>query len=187
MQRDPVNTRASRTTRRTLSALALCLPLFAGRTFAACSASAPLACATPAAGDCPSLDGVTSFCTWAEWGCAPEAACEGYFVLRDLGTDARFTYYYSAATGAFVATVKEAPGGGGASCVAGPASFQVPSGCAMDTLAECGPPPRDGGAMVPRDAGADAPFSAPSPSGSPSTQPFERSPPAPASVGYPPR
>jgi len=140
--------------------------------FAACSTAEPLTCPVPAATACPSLDGVTSFCAWSQWGCAPEAACGGYFVLQDQATGSRFTYYYAAASGQFAATVKEAFQGGEATCLAGPASFQVPSGCDMDTLADCAPPPRDGGVGGGSDATVDAPFSAPSPSGSPSNQPF---------------
>jgi hypothetical protein len=142
---------------------------------AACSTPETLACPTATSSTspaCPSLDGVTSFCTWSQWGCAPVAACGGYFVLQDQGTDARFTYYYAAASGELVATVKEGFNGGGASCIAGPESFRVPSGCAMDTLADCAPPPRDGGIGGGDDATVDAPFSAPSPSGMPSNQPF---------------
>ncbi len=147
----------------------------ASRAVASCSASPALACAAlPAASTgCPSLDGLTSFCTWADWGCARETPCGGYFVLRDEGTDARFTYYYSATTGAFVATVEESAGGGGALCLAGPASFQPPSDCDLDTLADCDPPPRDGGLGPAGDAAPDAPFSAPAPSGSPSSQPLK--------------
>jgi hypothetical protein len=183
MQRDPLVPAGSRAWGGWVAALLAALG--AGHAFAACSGSAPLACATAAAGECPSLDGVTSFCIWTEWGCASEPSCGGYFVLRDEGTDARLTYYYAAATGAFVATVAEAPGGGDARCVAGPSSFAIPSGCEAETLASCGPPPRDGGATVILDARADAPFSAPSPSGSPSTQPFAL--PPRAGSAYPPR
>jgi len=140
---------------------------------ASCSTSQTLPCPTAASpATCPSLDGATSFCTWAEWGCARESACGGYYALVDEAVDARFTYYYSAATGQFVATVQEAPGGGSASCMAGPPQFQVPQGCGDDTLADCAPPPRDGGVGGGSDATVDAPFSAPSPSGSPSNQPF---------------
>jgi hypothetical protein len=145
---------------------------------ASCSSAETLTCPAPASASlCPSLDGVTSFCTWAEWGCARVASCGGYYLLVDEGTDARFTYYYAAATGAFVATVREAPGGGVASCLAGPAQFQPPQGCSEDTLAECGPPPRDGGGIFAIDAGTDAQFTAPSPSGSPSAQPLAAPPP----------
>ena len=116
----------------------------------ACSPSEPLACrAAPGAGSCPSLDGVTSFCSWSEWGCAPEAACGAYFALTDEGSDARLTYYYSTATGQFVATVEQTPGASPI-CLTGPASFVVPAGCAPDTLAECAPPPRDSGAYPDR-------------------------------------
>jgi len=139
---------------------------------AGCSTAQSLPCPNAAASSCPSLDGVTSFCSWSEWGCARETACGGYFVIHDEGSDARFTYYYAATTGAFVATVQEASGGGNATCLAGPASFQPPSDCDFDTLADCDPLPRDGGANGARDASADAPFGAPSPSGSPSTQPL---------------
>jgi len=139
----------------------------------ACSTSQPLACPVSASSACPSLDGVTAFCTWAEWGCAPEPACGGYFVLVDQAVDAKLTYYYSAASGQFAATVQEAFGGGNATCLAGPSQFQPPSGCEPDTLADCAPPPRDGGVTFgASDAAADGPFSAPSPSGSPSAQPF---------------
>jgi hypothetical protein len=130
----------------------------------ACSMSEPLTCPLPASGACPSLDGVTTFCTWSEWGCAREPACDGYFVIVDETADARFTYYYSATGGQFVATVKEAFGGGSATCLAGPSRFQPLTGCEPDTLADCAPGPRDGGAFS-RDAAADAPLGAPSPSG----------------------
>jgi hypothetical protein len=145
----------------------------------ACSTSAPLTCPVPAAGACPSLDGVTTFCTWSEWGCAREPACDGYFVIEDLTADARLTYYYSATSGEFVATVEEAFGGGSATCLAGPSQFQPLSGCDPDTLADCAPGPRDGGTFL-SDAAADALVGAPSPSGSPSTQPFALPPVAPA-------
>jgi hypothetical protein len=140
---------------------------------AACSPSQPLACPSSSSGSsaCPSLDGVTSFCTWSEWGCAPEPACGGYFLVLSYGVDARFTYYYSAETGRFVGTIEESLGGGNPRCLAGPPSFLVPSGCAVDTVAACAPPPREGG-TGPSDAGPDAPFSPPSPSSSPSTQPL---------------
>ncbi len=164
MQRDPVVPAGPRASARWLAALLAALG--AGHAFAACSGPAPLACASTAAGECPSLDGVTSFCSWAEWGCASEPPCGGYFVLRDEGTDARLTYYYAAATGAFVATVKEAPARGSARAAwPGPSSFVLPTGCEVETLASCGPPPRDGGVTLVLDARADAPFSAPSPSG----------------------
>jgi hypothetical protein len=145
---------------------------------AACSTSDPLTCPVPAAGACPSLDGVTAFCTWSEWGCAREPACDGYFVIVDQTTDARLTYYYSATSGEFVATIEEAFGGGGATCLAGPSQFQPLTGCEPDTLAECAPGPRDAGAIF-ADAAADAQVGAPSPSGSPSTQPFALPPLAP--------
>ena len=102
-------------------------------------------CPVSASSACPSLDGVTTFCTWVDWGCAPEPACGGYFVIVDQAVDARFTYYYSAANGQFAATVQEAFGGGNATCLAGPSQFQPPTGCEPDTLADCAPPPRDGG------------------------------------------
>jgi hypothetical protein len=123
---------------------------------------------------------VTSFCTWSEWGCAPEPACGGYFLVMDYGVDARFTHYYSAETGRFVATIEESIGGGDARCLAGPPAFAVPEGCAVETVAACGPPPRNGPA-IPSDAGTDAPFNPPSPSASPSTQPLSLPP------RYPPR
>jgi hypothetical protein len=98
-------------------------------------------------------------------------------VVVDQGPTARLTYYYSAASGQFVATVQEAFGGGNASCLAGPSQFQVPSGCEPDTLADCNPPLRDGGVNVgATDAATDAPFVAPSPSGNPSAQPFSAPP-----------
>jgi hypothetical protein len=165
----------------TRGANALALLLVSTVVAAACSTSPPLAC--PAAASCPSLDGATSFCSWSEWGCAPEKSCSGYFVLIDEGIDARLTYYYSAATGQYVATVSEPPGGGSTSCIAGPSSFQPPSGCDVDTLADCGPPPRDGGTSA-SDAASDAPYNPPSPSGSPSTQPLALPPHFPP---YPPR
>jgi hypothetical protein len=161
--------------------------LFAGVfALAACAPSEPLACAAPTASGCPSLDGVTAFCRWSDWGCAPEPACAGYFVLADFGVDARFTYYYAAASGAFVATVKEDATGGNPSCLVGPSSFAAPSGCAVIALAACAPPPQDAGAG-PTDAGTDAPFSPPAPSGSPSTQPLARPPRVPAYPAHPPR
>ena len=170
MQGDTVDRRATVKALSALTALAWAFAL------SACSPSQPLACAASGPTECPSLDGVTSFCTWSEWGCAPEPACGGYFLLMSYGTSARFTYYYSAETGRFVATIAESIGGGNASCLAGPASFVVPSGCAVDTLAACAPPPRDGG-TVPSDAGSDAPFNPPAPSASPSTQPLAFPPP----------
>ncbi len=142
---------------------------------ASCSTSQTLACPLPASTGCPSLDGVTTFCSWGEWGCAPQTACSGYLLVVDQTAGARFTYYYSAATGQFVATVEEAFGGGNATCVAGPSLFQVPTGCEPDTLADCAPPPRDGG-IGPGDAATDAPFIAPTPSGNPSAQPFSAAP-----------
>ena len=139
-----------------------------------------------ASGACPSLDGATTFCSWADWGCAKTPACGGYFVLVDQGVDARVTYYYSAASGQFVATVMEAFAGGDATCIAGPPQFQIPSGCNPDTLAECAPPTRDAGASVlASDAATDAPFNPPSPSGNPSAQPLS-APPRPWPP-YPPR
>ncbi len=139
--------------------------------FAACSTTPALTCAVPAAEGCPSLDGVTTFCRWAAWGCASQPACGGYLAVVDQGASARLTYYYAAASGQFVATVEEAFGGGNPVCLAGPSRFTPPAGCAYDTLAECAPPPSDGGVSF-LDASTDAPFNPPAPSGSPSTQPF---------------
>jgi hypothetical protein len=165
--------------RRAAALVAAVIPVFA-----ACSTSQPLPCPVVAGGSCPSLDGVRTFCTWTAWGCAPEAACDGYFAVVEQGTSARLTYYYSAATGAFVATVQEAFGGGSATCLVGPAEFKPPSGCDLDTLADCAPLEGDAGVVL-IDAATDGPFSAPAPSSSPSSQPFTM---PPNGLGpYPPR
>jgi hypothetical protein len=133
-----------------------------------CSSGHALACPSfPLA--CPSLDGVTTFCSWRDWGCPATAACDGYLAVVDVTVDGQLTYFYSAPTGAYVATVSESTGGGNARCIDGPASFTPPSSCAFETLAECDPIEQDGG-IGPIDASFDAPDTG-SPSGMPSSQP----------------
>jgi hypothetical protein len=142
-----------------------------------CSSSRSLACpGEPSA--CPSLDGVTMFCAWADWGCTSEVACGGYFAVVDQAVDARFTYYYAARTGAYVATVREDFGGGDATCFNGPASFTPPASCAFTTLAACAPIAQEGG-VEPVDASFDAAETG-TPPGSPSSQPLARPPDSPA-------
>ena len=134
-----------------------------------CSSMHALACpALPLA--CPSLDGVTAFCSWTEWGCAPEAACGGYYGVVDVTVDAKLTYIYSAQTGAYVATIQEDFGGGSASCTNGPASFTAPASCDFDTLAVCAPTQQDAG-LGSFDASFDATDTGP-PQGIPSGQPL---------------
>jgi hypothetical protein len=141
---------------------------------AGCSSSHALACpAEPLA--CPSLDGLTTFCTWAEWGCTSESACGGYYAVVDPAVDAEYTYYYSAQTGAYVATLR-ADYGGDSTCFNGPASFTPPASCSYATTAECAPPARDGG-IGPIDASVDAADTGVV-IGSPSSQPLARPPPA---------
>jgi hypothetical protein len=153
-------------------ARALALPVVSAVAWApACSTSQTLPCAAPGTAECPSLDGVTSFCEYAQWGCAASSPCGGYFAVVDPTVDAKLTYFYAAATGAYVATVSE-PSDGPAVCTVGPASFAVPSSCSFVTLAECSP--RGSGVPLgPSDASVDAPFTTPVPSGMPSAQPQE--------------
>ncbi len=141
---------------------------------AGCSSSHALACpAEPLA--CPSLDGLTTFCAWAEWGCASESACGGYYAVVDPAVDAEYTYYYEAQTGGYVATLR-AGYGGDATCFNGPASFTPPASCTYATTAECAPIARDGG-IGPIDASLDAADTGVV-IGSPSSQPLATPPPA---------
>jgi hypothetical protein len=140
---------------------------------AGCSSSHALSCPSlPLA--CPSLDGVTEFCTWPTWGCQTEAACGGYFAVVDVTVDARLTYFYSAQTGAYIATIAEPLGGGAASCTNGPASFTPPTSCDFVTLALCAPIQQDGG-IGPSDASFDA-TDAGAPPPMPSSQPLSEPP-----------
>jgi hypothetical protein len=132
----------------------------------ACGTSPPLTCAEGTATGCPSLDGVTTFCAWSAWGCAPEPACGGYFAVVDEAVDARFTYFYAAATGQFVATVSEPSSGGAATCTVGPGSFRVPAGCTWEELADCAPPAKDAGVRIGVEDAGDAEIGVAPPVGS---------------------
>jgi hypothetical protein len=144
-----------------------------------CSSNHALACPSlPLA--CPSLDGVTMFCAWSDWACPAETACGEYLALVDVTVDAKLTYFYSAQSGAYVATTSEPLGGGGASCTNGPSSFTPPSSCDYETLFECAPVEQDGGGVPPYDASHDAEDTGAAPM--PSSQP-QAMPPAPTMAG----
>ncbi len=90
--------------------------------------------------------------------------------MVDPAVDAEFTYYYSAETGAYVATVRADYGGSDTTCFNGPASFTPPASCGYTTTAACAPTARDGG-IVPIDASVDAADTG-AVIGSPSSQPL---------------
>jgi hypothetical protein len=158
---------------KALVVVALGVAVGVGVAVEGCSLSAALTCPALSLA-CPSLDGVTSFCTWRSWGCLAEPACGGYFAVVDVTVDGKLTYFYSAQTGAYVATVQEDPGGGHASCANGASSFTPPASCTFATLATCAPLPQDAG-LVFRDASLDAADTGP-PQGIPSGQPLARPP-----------